>query len=1278
VKSNIGHAQAAGGVAGVMKMVLALQHGLLPATLHVDEPSPHVDWSAGSVRLLTEPVVWAANGHPRRTGVSAFGISGTNAHLIIEEAPAAGPETADSGASGPGEAPVLAPGVSVWQLSGRSADGLRGQATRLAGWLERHPGAADADVGWSLATTRAALDHRAVITGTSRDELRAGLAALAAGEPSAHLATGVAARNQAARVGFVFAGQGSQWPGMGRELYAASPVFAAAFDEASALMGLPVADVVLGTGQDHTGQDQTEQANNANHAGQADQTLFAQTGLFALQVGLVALLNAAGVRPAAVTGHSVGEIAAAYCAGVLSLPDACALVTARARLMQDLPAGGAMIAIEASEADIGPALAGSEGRVGLAAVNGPSAVVISGDAREAARIGQLFAQQGRRTRALRVSHAFHSPAMDPVLGPLGEVAERLTHRPPSVPWAGALTGDLLTDCGPGYWTGQARQPVRFADAIATLAGHGVQVFLEIGPDGTLSALGPAAVSGPAGPDEGGPVFIPLQRRDHAGPIAVAGALGRAHASGADVTWAKVLPRGQRVDLPTYAFQRQRYWAAPAAQVPGASGTPSPGDDRFWAAVNEGDGPGLAATLAIDGQRPFSEVLPALAAWRRREQERSAISRWRYRISWTAVPEPEPGPMAGRWLVVAPGSGADAGLLAACVQALATRGADVQMVTGPGGAAGHGELAGVVSLLALDETPAGECPAVNAGLTGTLALIQALAEQETTAPLWILTRGAVAARPGETVTAPVQAQVWGLGRVASIEHPSQWGGLIDLPSSLDAQAGRRLCAVLAGGADEDQVAVRPAGMFARRLTRAPARGPARDGDRPGWTPSGTVLITGGTGAIGGQVARWVAGQGAPRVVLASRSGPAAPGAPLLAAALAGAGSAVTIAACDVADRGSLAALLDHADRTGPALRAVLHTAAVLDDGVLSGLDPGRLATVLTAKATSAAHLDELTADRDLDAFVLFSSAAAVFGSAGQGNYAAANAYLDALAEDRRGRGRPGLSIAWGQWAGDGLAQSSTAVRQRLRRGALPPMDPALAVQALAEALAGPDAALAVMDVDWASFLSTPGAGQAPFLRGLPDAVQVTRAAEAGDLAAGDGQDSTGFARRLAGLAASEQKRTLTELIRAEAAAVLNHPSPSAIGANRPFRELGFDSLTSVELRNRLSLISGQRLPATAVFDYPTPAALAEHLWAEEFDHQETPVALLEELDRLEALVTGTTIDDAIRTRIVARLHGVLATFGDTGTPPGRQQVTQKIDAASDEQIFDFIHKELGRS
>ncbi|WP_278194279.1 type I polyketide synthase [Streptomyces sp. AN091965] len=1183
LKSNIGHTQAAAGVAGVIKMVMAMREGVMPQTLHVNEPTPQVDWSAGTVELLTEARAWAERdgGGPRRAGVSSFGVSGTNAHVIVEQVrELEEPETADDGQDA---APSVVPGVIPLALSGRTPEAVRAQAARLREHLLADTGLEPADVAWSLAVARSRFEHRGVVLGHDRGDLLAGLERLADGGGAL---TGRALGGTVRPV-FVFPGQGSQWAGMARELLDGSPVFAERMREcADALSEFVAWDLLEELGGDRF-----------------DQVDVVQPVLFAVMVSLAAVWQAAGVKPAAVVGHSQGEIAAACVAGVLSLRDAARVVALRSLAIRELSGKGGMVSVPLPEAEVRGLIEGWEGRIEVAAVNGPAQVVVSG---EPEALEELVAQctgQDVRARTIPVDYASHSSYVEEIEAQIGQALEGVSPQAAEVPLYSTLTGAWLSDdtlMDAGYWYRNLRQTVLFEHATRGLLAEGHGLFLEMSPHPVLTVPVQATIDATDSPA----ATLGSLRRDEGGADRLAASLAEAHAHGAELDWQALLP-GERtvVDLPTYPFQRDHYWMlAPDQDADGdAARDVDEVESRFWEAVEREDLEQLTSTLVDVDETSLSVVLPGLASWRRQRRERSTIDSWRYRVTWKPQAGGLPVPaLEGRWLVVVPESAGDHPWTPGVVDALTQAGAEAeelrlaaQELTREALAfrlrefAGAG-FAGVVSLLGFEESAHAEHAGVPAALAGTVALVQALGDAGVDAPLWAVTRGAVSTGRNDRAESPAQAQLWGLGRVVALEHPVRWGGLIDLPSAYDARGASRFTSILTGLGDEDQLAVRDTGVFVRRFAHAPLDGPAVE-----WAPRGTALITGGTGAIGGHVARWLARAGVEHLVLTSRRGPDAPGASELQAKLEELGAEVTVAACDVADREAVVRLLDELAAEGHTIRSVFHAAGVSPSYPLADMSAADIAEVFGAKTAGAAHLDELLDSEGLDAFVLFSSNSGVWGGGGQGAYAAANAYLDALAEARRARGLPATSVAWGAWGGSGMAAEEQA-EEHLRRRGVTAMAPERAVAALAQAVAHGETFLAVADVDWERFApSFTSVRPSPFIGDLPE---VRRALAEPETAAPAGAKGAGseWAERLAGLAEREQERRLLDLVRGHAAAVLGYAGPEAVEPGRAFRELGFDSLTAVEVRNRIATATGLKLPTTLVFDYPTSAVLAGHL------------------------------------------------------------------------------------
>jgi acyl transferase domain-containing protein len=900
--------------------------------------------------------------------------------------------------------------------------------------------------------------------------------------------------------------------------------------------------------------------------------------------------------------------------------------------------------------------------------------VVAGDP---GALDALFAELAAadvRVRRIAVDYASHSSQVELLHDELLATLADITPVRARIPFFSTVTGDWVdgSELDAGYWYRNLRMPVVFEPAVRALLAERHRFFVECGPHPVL-AMGiretveeadvPAAVAG-------------TLRRDDGGLARFLASAAELFVRGAGVDWR--FPGGRRVDLPTYAFQHDHFWPEPIAPVAAAT---DPVDAEFWTAVERDDVAALAAELDVDGES-LGALLPALSGWRRSRREQSTVESWQYRFDWPAVDSGPAGPLPGTWLVAVPAALEGDAWLESAVRALGE--GHVRLEVGELGrealaervarlAADGTPFTGVVSFLAVDDADSGNFTGVPVGLSMTMVLLQALGDAEVDAPMWCVTRGAVSVAEHDPVTSPAQGGVWGFGRVAAMEHPGRWGGLVDLPPVLDDRATERLTGALTGGRDglEDQVAIRSSGVYGRRVVRLD--GATGEDLRV----SGTVLVTGGTGALGAHVARFLAGAGAEHLVLASRRGPEAPGADRLADELAASGVRVSVRACDVADRDALTALLADIPADLP-LTGVVHTAGVLDDGMIDGLSPRRFADVYRAKVTAARHLDDLTRELNLSMFVLYGSAAGSLGNPGQANYAAANAELDAIAHRRHAVGLPATSVAWGLWAGSGLAEGTLA-GERSARGGVTAMEPELAVSALAKVVASGEPAPMVQAVDWARFApGFLGLRPSPVLDEIPGVRHALRELAA----AAPAESADSMRRRLAAMSAPERTTTVVKLVRETAAAVLGYPSSDPVEPRKAFTSLGFDSLNAVEFANRIAATTGLKVKQALVFDYPTPAALADHLLDRMFDgsvdgagaHEDPVLAELARLEQLLATTSEQTRDDAVeRLRLLLATMSVPATRNDTDGTVG-----DGLLDASDDEVFGFISEQFGIS
>ena len=1194
VKTNIGHLEAAAGIAGVIKVILSLEHGLLPQHLHFRNPSPHIPWDRLAVQVVKEATAWERNGQPRIAGVSSFGFAGTNAHVILEEAPE------EVGRVAPASSPVDQPGgrrFSILPLSARTPAALVQIADQYRSWLSAHPEATLADVCFTAGAGRAHLEHRAALVVNSRESASELLGALADDRPAPGLVRGPS--DDKPKTAWLFTGQGSQYPGMAQELFDTEPVFAETLTRCAAVVAdvleKPLLDVIF----DANGPDGEETLR---------QTSYAQPALFAVEMGLARLWQSWGFEPDVLLGHSVGQYSAACVAGVFSLEDGALLMAERGRLFGRLPAGGRMIAVFTAAERV-ESLTDEFPSLSVAAYNGAN-TVLSGPGHDLDQAVARLTTDGVRCDRLDTSHAFHSALLDPILDEFESYADRFNFVSPQrillCNCTGAALGRSVKLDG-NYWRRHARQPVEFAKSVRTLADLGCKVLLEIGPQPVLTAAALRAWPDPAT----APRAIASLRRSTADHRQITEALADAYVLGHLPDFGAVRQGpARKLDLPTYPFEHRQYWFNEKRTRPTQQTSNQSAGVRTEAVrlLEDGRIEELAALLdgASDNQQTVN-VLTKLAAQHNQQRTAQAIADDRYEVRWeksiagvSGVSDAKAGE-GSAWLLI----GDDANVVQPLVDALTAHGHRHQILGLPVTDAGEERLEGtllaavadepslrILHVAALDTDTAPSMRSLlrmqHRVLGGTRRLFRAAVAAELRRPIWVVTRGAQRVTDADFVS-PDQSCLWGFVRAASLEHPQVWGGLADLAEGTTDEWSRLINQVAAEPRSEDQVALRDHAVYVPRLVRRVGQ--------PIATPlalrdDATYLVTGGLGSVGLEIAGYLAAHGARHLVLTGRRPPSDAAQGRIDALREQHGCEFRVVAGDVADAHDVARLLATVQAELPPVAGIVHAAGEIGTTPLRTLDDAEVDRVFAGKVWGAWHLSEAAVDLQLDFFLSTSSIASVWGGFGQTAYGAANAFLDALAWRLREHGVAGISVNFGPWSA-GMANEEA--RARLAQRGVRTLSPADALVGMADLMAASSAQGAVQGpaqgivarIDWARFLPLyQQAGRRSFLAELER--EVPDFAPAPTLSG-----KTRLVEQLTHAPVQQRKKLVADYLR-EAVAEVTRVDAAEIREDAGFFDLGMDSLMAVELRRRIEQGVGKELPATLAMDYPRLSGVADYL------------------------------------------------------------------------------------
>ena len=1153
VKTNIGHAEAASGIAGLIKVVLQLQHKTIAPHLHFQNPNPYIEWSETPVQVPTQVMPWTTENKSRIAGVSSFGFSGSNAHVIVEEA-------SQIKAKSPRQESERS--YHLLTLAAKTKPALSDLVNRYRNHVQDRPDLELNDICYSANTGRAHFKYRLAILASSKQELIQKLHDTEQEKEDRSVGKNLSS-GEAPKLAFLFTGQGSQYLNMGRQLYETELVFQNAIQEC---------DRILKTELDYSLIDLLYPDEvDPNVSDLLHQTQYTQPVLFSLEYALVQLWKSWGVEPDSVMGHSVGEYVAACVAGVFNLAEGLKLIAARGRLMQKLPEGGGMLAVRAAEYRVRDWIRAYGNQVSIAAINGQSNVVISGELLSLEKIAQALAKETIKTKFLQVSHGFHSPLMEPILEEFARIARQVNYHQPSIPIISNVTGkkvdrDIATA---SYWVNHIREPVRFAQSMETLDKTGYGVFVEIGPQPILLGMGSQCLPGNKG------IWLPSLRPGIEDSIQILSSLGQLYSQGVDIDWLHFWQgyKRKKVNLPTYPFQRKTYWIESDRQDKTIQKDRGLDLGKYfyhlqWQPVapfeKKVECPPGNWLIFVDDRQSLSDSLGTLL------REKNKNVSWVYKGSrYEQIEENE--------YKVNPEHLQDFEDLLEKLQL-----------------AGRQNFETILYLWSLDTPPTEQLNlerlkvAQDFGCGGVLHLVQALLKGTSLGKLWIVTRRAQSVSLTPERVNVATSPLWGLGTVLSLEHPQLWGGLVDLDGERQEDEGQKLWRLIDNLEKEDRWAVRGEQIYCSRLLQLPVS----ESKPVALDPDGLYLITGGTGALGWHTAQWMVNQGAKHLLLVSRREPSGQKQAKIWELEEG-GVEVQVVLADVRDRQQLSLILQHQIRDRP-LKGIIHAAGVVAIEPIEEISLGQLQEMMAAKVLGGWNLHQLSQDLDLDCFVTFSSIAAVWGSIDQAHYSAANAFLNGLVHYRQAQGLPGLSVNWGPWSGGGMAGEKEL--QELSKRGVNPLSPQQAIAALEQIWHSGRAQATIANVDWTILVPLYQTGRQ---RRLLDEIPV-------DLPQSSSPEQTSeILQQIQAAPKHQQKELLLTCVQQEVAKVLGLSSNQLPNREQGFFELGMDSLMAVDLGTNLTRLLGVRLPSTLTFDFPNIEQLSHYLATEQLTVDPAP-------------------------------------------------------------------------